>query len=76
MNKLESYEYPPGSNGSFAGKQNRADVIQHTLSSCPDCYSIQQANKNRTQYDLYWIHLYNTRAQRTDTNLLNLQFAS
>lgn len=74
-NSRESYDYPPYTNGSFYGKAVPPNEIQNTLTPCSDCYSIHQANKNRTDYDRFWLKFYNNKAQNYDTDLMKLQFS-
>ena len=49
---------------------------QNLYSPCEDCASIYNAKKFRTAYDKFWIQYYNTKAQNTQTDLLELQFAA
>jgi hypothetical protein len=49
--------------------------VGDTYSPCMECTSIYDAKKIRTNYDQYWLQFYNTKAQNTSTDLLDLQFA-
>jgi len=72
QNMVESYSC---SNCPTIGKNDRADQIQNVYTPCADCGSIYLAKKVRTSYDQYWMNFYDTKAQNTSYNLMNLQFA-
>jgi hypothetical protein len=67
----ENYDCCPSS-----AKNEHVKKLQNLSTPCGECASIYYAKKNRTDYDKFWIKFYNTKAQNTPTNLLDLQFAA
>lgn len=72
-NNVENYDC---NNCPAAVKSEEVKNLQKMVSPCSECASIYHAKKIRTDYDKFWLNFYNTKAQNTPTNLLDLQFAA
>jgi hypothetical protein len=71
---IENYDYPPGSNGSFSGYPLPGTDVQKEVTGCTECLATRNAFTIRTDYDKYFLEIYNNKAQSFETDLLHLQF--
>ena len=73
-NIVEKYDYTPGSNGTFGGDPIQQKETGKDVTACTECLATRNAFVIRTDYDKYFMEVYNNKAQNFETDLLGLQF--
>lgn len=71
---IEKYENSPGSNGTFEGNKVLEKNTEKEITGCTECLATRNAYAIRTEYDKYFMEIYNNKAQNFETDLLELQF--
>jgi len=74
MNIIEKYQSAPGQNTTFQGYPMMEKNVQDDITACKECLAVRNAFDIRTDYDKYYLNVYNNKAFSFSTNLLSLQF--